>query len=237
MTNEELVLLIKGGEKERMADLWEQNKKLLRKLVSKYRFRAAMLCYDMDDLTQEAYFALERAVNAYNPEKALSFTSYLPFHIKNVMAEMLYTRNGVDKYILAVSTDKTIDEEENIKLIDTIPAPGCLCEDALDSVQNQELQRIIAETLTSDEQKALKLRFSRGLSYPKADVFAQKPTGWTRQQEGKALRKLRAKRHLLDDGIKYTSGAGLFKATHTSPVEAAALKRERQFERLLSNLK
>ena len=73
MTNEELVALIQAGDhvQDNMGQLYQQNRKFIAKLV--YPF--SKVC-EMEDLMQEAYFGLEKAVYRYDPTTGFKFLTY-----------------------------------------------------------------------------------------------------------------------------------------------------------------
>lgn len=73
MENEQLVALVKAGEDiaDNMFMLWQQNKGMVYKTARKYSSMA-----DIEDLQQEGYIALCRAVDCYDPEYGVKFISY-----------------------------------------------------------------------------------------------------------------------------------------------------------------
>lgn len=81
-TNEELVLSIQAGEnqKEIMLQLWKQNKGFIAKLAQKYQGYV-----DVEDLIQEGYIALYKAVEYYNQDEGIPFINYAAFWIKQYM--------------------------------------------------------------------------------------------------------------------------------------------------------
>lgn len=75
LTNEELVALIQNGENvsENMGLLYEQNKRWIYKTVKSF----ATETVDIDDLMQEAYFALDKAARAFDLSVEYKFLTYL----------------------------------------------------------------------------------------------------------------------------------------------------------------
>lgn len=73
MENEQIVALVKAGEDiaDNMLTLWQQNKAMIYKVARKYSAYA-----DIEDLQQEGYLALCRAVDCYEPEYGIKFISY-----------------------------------------------------------------------------------------------------------------------------------------------------------------
>lgn len=82
MSNEELVLAIRAGDDvtANMEQLYNQNTGMIRKVVKKFAG-----IEEIDDLMQEAYFGLARAVNLWNPEREASFLTFAIVCIKSVL--------------------------------------------------------------------------------------------------------------------------------------------------------
>lgn len=80
MENEELVLQIKAGENvsQNMEQLYLQNQNFIRKIANRYRGYA-----EFEDLMQEAYFGLSKAVETFDPDKGNSFLTWLPYYLQN----------------------------------------------------------------------------------------------------------------------------------------------------------
>lgn len=82
MTNEQLVARIRAGEDEagNMLTLWQQNKGFIAMFARKYSNQT-----EFDDLMQEGYIGLCKAVQSYDPERGFSFISYAAFPIRQTM--------------------------------------------------------------------------------------------------------------------------------------------------------
>lgn len=87
MTNEELVEKIQSGEdvESNMGLLYQQNRRLIYKFALPYSDMA-----DMDDLMQEAYFGLVKAVEKYDPEKEFKFITYAEWNIRGHLQRYCY---------------------------------------------------------------------------------------------------------------------------------------------------
>jgi len=87
MTNEELVEKIQSGEdvESNMGLLYQQNRRLIYKFALPYSDMA-----DMDDLMQEAYFGLVKAVEKYDPEKEFKFITYTEWNIRGHLQRYCY---------------------------------------------------------------------------------------------------------------------------------------------------
>ena len=80
MSNEELVLCIQRGEDvvENLEILYMNNLPLIRKIAARFTAKA-----ELEDLTQEAFFGLIRAVELWDPEKDALFMTYAAYWIKH----------------------------------------------------------------------------------------------------------------------------------------------------------
>ncbi len=86
MTNEELAVQIQLGASDLYAELWEQVKKLMIKILFNYLASYKLPNYiDKKDMVQELYFALCKAVQAYDDTKPYKFNTYLDYHIRKVI--------------------------------------------------------------------------------------------------------------------------------------------------------
>ncbi len=92
MDNEELVTAIRNGtdRKNNMERLYLQNKGIMLKIARRYAAFA-----DVDDLMQEAYFALENAVNTYDNTCGAKFTTHLSYHLKGAFFRFVGQNTGV----------------------------------------------------------------------------------------------------------------------------------------------
>ena len=79
MTNEELVERVRAGDANIM-ELWNPLRGFIRKVARRYEERA-----ELDDLMQESFFALEKAVALYDPDGGATFKTYLHFWLRSYM--------------------------------------------------------------------------------------------------------------------------------------------------------
>lgn len=96
MSNEELVKLIKQGinVSEHMEQLYIQNKGLIFSAIKKYRYACqsdynSTPIIEMDELMNEAYFGLVKAVESYDESQGILFMSYAPHWIRQVVKRYL----------------------------------------------------------------------------------------------------------------------------------------------------
>lgn len=80
MENEELVQEIQAGinPTENMEQLYLQNRSFIYGIAKKYTASA-----EIEDLMQEAYFGLSKAVEDFEPERGCKFLTYLPYFLQN----------------------------------------------------------------------------------------------------------------------------------------------------------
>lgn len=69
--NEALVEAIQAGASDRLAELYNNNQRLLHKVCKRFEGRA-----ELDDLMQESYLALREAAYDYDPVKGVPFSHY-----------------------------------------------------------------------------------------------------------------------------------------------------------------
>lgn len=72
-----------------MLKLWEQNRRFIFKMANRYRGQA-----EEDDLIQEGYLGLCRAVDGYDPDQGVNFLPYAGNWIRQRMARFIHN-NGI----------------------------------------------------------------------------------------------------------------------------------------------
>lgn len=90
MTNEQLVLLIQGGNDDKLIDLYRQNKGLIQKVVRKYAGYE-----DVEDLQQEAFFGLCNAAKLFKHDSGTAFSTYVVYWIKQSCLRYIENSGGV----------------------------------------------------------------------------------------------------------------------------------------------
>lgn len=227
MTNEELAVRIQAGETAYKADLWEAVRKLLYKLVYPYSPFAERLGLDMEDLLQESYFAMEAAVQAYRPEAGYAFSTYLGRQARKAVRTLLYYWNGKRRYVETVSLDTPVGEEDT-PLRDLLPSGAVPFEETTtDQIQHGELRETMRRRLRPDEYTVIQLRYWQCL--PLKETGAQFGHGaeWAREQERRALKRLRHFRYEFADSYCYRhKGLTAYKSSLSSVVEDVVLQRD-----------
>ncbi len=88
MTNEELAVIAKAGDRTALAALWEQNTGLLamlfRQLYVRAGARTAQAGITWEDVEQCFFLAIVQAAQVYEPQRGTLFTSVLGYAVKRV---------------------------------------------------------------------------------------------------------------------------------------------------------
>lgn len=87
MSNEELVVLIQGGERDRLPQLWAQVERFVAQQASRRLVRSnGFGGVEFGDLYNAGYLALIEAVDSFDPGAGKAFTSWLFLHLKTAFA-------------------------------------------------------------------------------------------------------------------------------------------------------
>jgi RNA polymerase sigma factor (sigma-70 family) len=214
MGNEELAGLVKQGDAAAAGLLWEQNRGLLFARFRPYFQYCGKCGCEPDDLIQCGYFVILRAAAAYEPEKGLSFTTYLQRHLRNIAAETLGFRGKKRVETVSLSTPMH-DEVDGLELGDTLA--DARAQDFIEDIESSDVCRIIKTEIDSlpdvlrnaanaylFERRTLKSIAAETGVYPQTE----------NQRRNKAMRELRKSKALraLRDEVIGTSayhGTGL----------------------------
>lgn len=239
-TNEEIVIQIQNGHSELMTELWKRTYKLLIMLVMRVyrpnaeRLRAAGA--ELDDYTQESYFALLDAVKAYKPDGEYLFNSYLNFHVKNRLRTLLGRQS--DAAHRSVSLDEPVSgEEDELTLAGTITDESINIEveitenDYIKQLHNdleyclQCLQPIERDTITAHYYNSLSIQAiaaAHNITVPEAANACK--TGIEKLRRGRSRQRLNTYRRDIISQHGFVSGLETWKRTGSSSTEYAALK-------------
>ena len=98
MSNEELAVLAKSGDKTAREELWNTVKPLLyAKAVKEFKRRrlSFVRCgVQLDDLRQSCYLAFVQALDGYKADRPECFVTYLSYPFQNAVNDLLSVRNG-----------------------------------------------------------------------------------------------------------------------------------------------
>ncbi len=254
MSNEELVKLIQKGQKEYISTLWNQVEAFISLMA--YKKPNALpenLWYLRDDMVNEAYFYFLKAIDGYKDNRRGKFLTYLTYHLKNCFNKVIY--GGVTEKAMreplneAISIDAPINDEDGITIADTLIDINS--ESYYRNIEDMdfwdEMNRILQRGIDHIQGKPREI-LQTMLDYDVDLNGARKLMGGSieqrqnyRQLYQKGLRELRRfitiyigkrenKGSGIHDYISYCYGFGRFYHTHTSCVEWAVMKRERDLK-------
>ena len=202
-TNEQLALACQAGDKQAIAQLWEQTKALICSWCYHYyqlNLERCTFCgVELADLQQEGFFALLDAVQAFEPEREYKFTSWLKFPLKNRCNALLGMRGNKAPRLLneCGSLDETIGEDEDRTRLDTIADPNAWEE--FESVEDREYNRQLHEalqeamdTLQERHRDILQWRYYDGLTLQQCGERMQCSPEYTRQLNQQAITRMRS---------------------------------------------
>jgi RNA polymerase sigma factor, sigma-70 family len=242
MTNEEMAVKIQNGQRELMAELWEQNKGVFNikafSLYNAYRDRCVSSGVELADVLQLCYFALCDAVAAYQAEGEYKLLSYLKFpllkHFKVLLGISTSKREPLNQ---SVSLNEVMGgDDENNEHIDMLVDPAS--SDPFDQTEadifNVELHDTLEKSISKlpvTRAAAVRGRYLEGKT--QGQIAAE--LGISRQRihtfEREALRKLRKEKALQEFHEETLAsfaykGTGLttFRETGESSVERAVIR-------------
>ena len=245
MSNEELAVLIKGGDAGGLPLLWDGVRGFIAKAAYSYMMGyEGSGCVELDDLVQSGYIAMVAAIDSYEPGAA-KFTTWLAFHLKTAFAEA--TNRGTRKQrknplLSASSIYEPINSagDDELLLMDTIAAPDAF-EDVERKIYLEQLRSdldIVLSTIPPDRADVLRLHFyedkeiseiagERGVSVEA--VSADKRAGLQDMRKAVNTSRGRRLRAYVEEHTNYYSGMGLRRYTETlsSPVELKVIAREK----------
>lgn len=155
MTNEELAKAARQGNQGALPQLWEATRALLFALAWKFytrqgKDRCAQRGVTLEDLQQEAFFALCDAVGAFDEGKGYQFTTYLSRATENRFRACMGIRGKKDPLNAADRLERPVPwDEEGLEEGDLLPDPAA--QEALEAVddaaQQEQLQAVLGEAL------------------------------------------------------------------------------------------
>ena len=167
MTDEELIELIKSGNKHALNFLLEKYKELVNMKVSKYYIIGA----EKEDITQEGMIGLFKAVKGFDNQKQNSFKTFANLCIERQLITAIKTSNRqkhmpLNSY-LSLNTS-AYEEDDTITLLDVFNSHSI--EDPLDTITKKEyyktVENNIEKSLSKFEKRVLE-NYMRGDSYVK----------------------------------------------------------------------
>jgi RNA polymerase sigma factor, sigma-70 family len=166
MTNEELVLRIKAGETALMTDLWAQVERFVyrqaHKFFNSYRDRCTQLGLQVEDLAQEGYFGIHKAVELFDSERAGTFLTYAGYQLKTsffTSAKMRHSGWQNNTSYKASSLNAPVSDENTSALLDTLIDKSDLETEVVERVYAEQLGRDLDDALNAlSEKQAIIMR-------------------------------------------------------------------------------
>lgn len=185
MSNEELTILIQSGHSELIESLYNQTKKFLLYMANKFYRLNTEACTKsgatLEDIQQEAFFALLEAVYAYKKEEQYKLTTYLTYYLKNAFNALAgYRSKTTLNHCISIDAPLTTDEEGNaLTIADTLPDEAATekIEETERAIYNKQLSADLntaIEGLNSTQQEIIKQRYYKGLTI--ADIARERQT-------------------------------------------------------------
>lgn len=226
MTNEQLAWNVQNGNRAELTDLWGAVRPLLLSMAWKFyqkqgKDRCAQHGVTLEDLQQEAFFALYDAVQAYKPEKGYQLTTYLSRATENRFRACMGIQGKADALNHADRLERPIPgDEEGREQGDSIPDEKA--EAALLAVDDQEeqahfhnvLEQALGE-LSVVQSSILRHRFTQQHTRRQTAEALHITAEAVRREEARALQFLRGKPtvlHLRDEVLETAAyhGTGWF---------------------------
>ena len=214
--NNMLVLLAKQGNGTALAQLWEINRPIIRRMFWQWYNRNQSIAeaagLTLEDFEQEGFFAVQRAAEYHNPDKG-SFLTVLQYFVSHQIrsitcgahAKYVTTEDGrkirisAEPMNTAISLDEPITAENGDDVGtrgDIVPDPAATqaFNDAEQSYYLQELRAVLdkALSLLSERQRTIiARRFFEGLTLKQIGQHESITAERVRSIEAEALRLLR----------------------------------------------
>ena len=171
--DEDLIEIIKSGDKQAFDYLLNKYKELVNIKVSKYFIIGA----ERDDIVQEGLIGLFKAIKNYKPDMQNSFKNFANMCIERQLITAIKTSNRqkhmpLNSYLSLNTSAYDNDDENSVELMDTFNNDSV--EDPLETIMKKEyygqVQKSMDESLSKFEKQVLD-RFIKGESY---NIIAQK---------------------------------------------------------------
>ena len=165
MSDEDLIEVIKSGDKNALDYLIEKYKDLVNMKVGKY----FMVGSEREDIVQEGLIGLYKAVKCYSPDKQNSFKTFANMCIERQLITAIKSSNRqkhmpLNTY-LSLNT-KAYEDDEESNMLDIFDSHQV--EDPLETITKQEyyktVEKAIDESLSDFEKQVLN-RYIKGESY------------------------------------------------------------------------
>ena len=167
MSDEDLINVIKSGDKSALEYLIGRYKELVNMKVSKYFIIGA----EKEDIVQEGLIGLYKAIKSYEGNKNNSFKTFANMCIERQLITAIKTSNRqkhmpLNSYLSLSNTAFEDDADSNTQVIDILESHQV--EDPLETITKQEYYKAIEKAIDenlSDFEKQVLNRYIQGESY------------------------------------------------------------------------
>lgn len=165
MSDEDLIQVIKSGDKPALEFLINKYKELVNMKVSKF----FMVGAEKEDIVQEGLIGLFKAIKSYNPDKQNSFKTFANLCIERQLITAIKSCNRqkhmpLNSYLSLNVT--AYEDDEDSSLLDIFDANQM--EDPLDTITKKEYYQTVENAIDkslSDFEKQVLNRYMQGESY------------------------------------------------------------------------
>lgn len=164
-TDEDLIELIKLGDKHALNFLLERYKELVNMKSSKYFIVGA----EKEDIIQEGMIGLFKAIKSYNADKQNSFKSFANLCVERQLITAIKTSNRQKHMPLNSSLSlntSAYDDDDSDDLIEVLDSH--IAEDPLDTITKKEYYKYVEDNIDknlSTFEKQVLQKFIQGKSY------------------------------------------------------------------------
>ncbi len=199
MTDEDLIKIIKSGDKQALNYLIDKYKELVNIKVSKY----FMIGAEKEDIVQEGLIGLFKAIKSYDLEKQNSFKTFANLCIERQLITAIKTSNRQKhsplNFYLSLNVSAYDNDETDSSLIDIFESN--LIEDPLDTITKKEYYQTVEDAIDkhlSTFEKQVLSRYINGKSYVKIAEELNTPV----KSIDNAIQRIRKKaiKNLNDNG-------------------------------------
>ena len=178
MKDEDLIEIIRSGDKIAFDYLMNRYKELVNIKVSKYFIIGA----ERDDIVQEGLIGLFKAIKSYKPDMKNSFKSFANMCIERQLITAIKSSNRqkhlpLNSYLsLNISAYNEEESDSDTSLIDVFDS--ALIEDPLDTITKKEYYKKVEYTISkslSDFEKKVLNKYINGKSYTEIAEDLQSP--------------------------------------------------------------
>lgn len=166
MTDEDLIKIIKSGDKQALNYLIDKYKELVNIKVSKY----FMIGAEKEDIVQEGLIGLFKAIKSYDLEKQNSFKTFANLCIERQLITAIKTSNRQKhsplNFYLSLNVSAYDNDETDNSLIDIFESNQI--EDPLDTITKKEYYQTVEDAIDknlSTFEKQVLSRYINGKSY------------------------------------------------------------------------